>query len=248
MTAARMSLLALIFWPWTHSVLADGIAQVDSSCFLRPISFVTEHSPPFNYLENNQVVGTAVDIVLALAERAGCPIARKDISIQPWARSYRTALDGPNIAIFSITRTPERESLLKWVGPIGMGSYNLIGKKAHHFNLMTANHRGQYLYGAVRNDIGVTYLEQVGVPTKAITLAVTGISVAKMLQADRIDLWAYSETGAFDSLRAIGASPADYQTVYTLAVNEFYLAFSLDVADSTIERLQAALVGLPLAN
>jgi len=69
---------------------------------------VTEDSYPVQYVENGQLKGkNATSINTALE------MMKLDASIEvlPWARAYNMALSTPNVLIFSITRTPEREDL-----------------------------------------------------------------------------------------------------------------------------------------
>ena len=214
------------------------------ACNLSDIKFITEHSPPFSYLEGDVAAGTAVNTVLAITKAAGCPIDAKDIQVMPWARGFRSALQLEKHAIFSITKTPERLPLFQWVGPIGTGTYGLIGKRNRQFNLASLSDRAQYQYGTIRDDVGEQYLKAFGITEEKISLAVLGTSMAKMIQGDRIDLWAYSETSAKDSLKVIGADEQAFSVVHVFASNQFYLAFSRDVDPKTIAALQQELGSL----
>jgi polar amino acid transport system substrate-binding protein len=46
-----------------------------------------------------------------------------EIRLMPWARAYKQIINKPNKILFSMTRTPQREYLFKWVGPIANNSF-----------------------------------------------------------------------------------------------------------------------------
>jgi polar amino acid transport system substrate-binding protein len=88
------------------------------------ITYMTEDYPPSNYIENGVLKGVAVDVLKAVWKK----INSKEMHIQlyHWARGYQLALTKPNTMLFAMTRSPEREKLFKWVGPIYRGRYSLF--------------------------------------------------------------------------------------------------------------------------
>ncbi|BBQ54171.1 hypothetical protein WP2S18C03_32520 [Aeromonas veronii] len=90
------------------SVLALGAAQA------APLNVMTEDYPPFNMQgEGGKIVGLSTEVVEELFKRAG---VEYKITLMPWKRAYEDTLSTPNTALYSTTRTPERETLFKWVG------------------------------------------------------------------------------------------------------------------------------------
>ena len=76
----------------------------------------TEHLPPYQIVKDGQPLdGMAVQIVRTLLTRVGVDV---EIEVVPWARAYDMALNRPNILIFSVLRSVEREELFYWVGDI----------------------------------------------------------------------------------------------------------------------------------
>jgi len=77
---------------------------------------MTEEWKPFNFKsDQKQVDGFTTQIVERIAKNLGTDIS---ITINPWSRSYNIALREYNHAIYSIYRSPSRETLFKWVGPV----------------------------------------------------------------------------------------------------------------------------------
>ncbi len=77
--------------------------------------FYTEDFPPYNYLENDELKGIGPKIIKELAREVG---EEPKITVLPWARAYKYAQEMPDVGIFSIVRTPKREDVFQWVGPI----------------------------------------------------------------------------------------------------------------------------------
>jgi polar amino acid transport system substrate-binding protein len=76
---------------------------------------VTEEWAPYNYQENNQVTGMTTDIVRAIMALTGEEFR---VQLLPSMRATRVLQSRPKTIMYSLFRTPERESLYKWVGPI----------------------------------------------------------------------------------------------------------------------------------
>ncbi|WP_434610481.1 substrate-binding periplasmic protein [Pseudomonas sp. R1-7] len=76
---------------------------------------VTEEWAPYNYVEHDQVTGMTTEIVRAIMRLTGDHF---EISVQPSMRATQVLKNRPKTIMYSLFRTPEREPLYKWVGPI----------------------------------------------------------------------------------------------------------------------------------
>lgn len=76
-----------------------------------PYRFVTLDYPPYEYAENGQVKGMAVDIVRETFRRMGREVT---IEIYPWARSIAMFQDGEADGIFTFFKSPEREAYTRY--------------------------------------------------------------------------------------------------------------------------------------
>ncbi len=79
------------------------------------LEIITEDWAPYNYVEDNIVIGFSVEIVQAIMEELG---EKHEIKVYPGARGEMMLDSMPNIMNFSLLRTPERETKYKWIGPI----------------------------------------------------------------------------------------------------------------------------------
>ncbi len=73
---------------------------------------------PFAYLENGEMKGSAYKIAKDVLEHAGVSYKYR---ILPWARVYNRGLKEKNYLIGCLGRTPKREDMFHWVGPVTKG-------------------------------------------------------------------------------------------------------------------------------
>lgn len=205
---------------------------------LNQLRYITEHSPPHNYVDHGELKGPAVDLLLAATAKAGSPVNKRDIQVQPWARGYRNALEGPNTVLFNTIRTQSRDPLFKWAGPTGTERYVIIAPRKNNLHIEDSTELAQYRIGAIRDDAGENYLHELAIPKHAITLANNVNYLGKMLKAGRIDMWAFGEDGWQQALAESGIDSKNYEVVYVLKTNDYYFAFSLDVDDDVVAAMQ----------
>ncbi|NRD74749.1 ABC transporter substrate-binding protein [Shewanella sp. VB17] len=208
---------------------------------LDQLNFITESYPPYNFESNGEIKGIAVDLLLAAAKQSSSSLSAKKISLLPWPKAYKMARMGPEIVLFSITRTDEREDKFSWVGPIMPTRIILLAKKSDSIVINSPDDMNKYTIGAIPNDIGELLVKESGVKSSDITHIATAESLAKMLATDGIKLWAYEENVARWIIKQAGLDNNDFESVYTLKDSELYYAFSKDVDKSIQEVLQKSI-------
>jgi len=146
---------------------------------------VTENLPPYNYIDiqRNQA-GISIEIVLKLIENL--EISTK-IEMLPWARAYRIATSEPDVLIFSILRTQERENKFHWLAPILPIELNLYALPGAP-KLKTLNDINRQSIGILRGSSQVNFLlSHENIDNSLILLGVTYEHLYKMLMSKRID-------------------------------------------------------------
>ena len=76
-----------------------------------PFRFVTLEYPPYEYEENGQVKGLAVEIIRETFRQMGKEVT---IEVFPWARSIEMFQDGEADGIFTFFRSPDREAYTRF--------------------------------------------------------------------------------------------------------------------------------------
>lgn len=204
-------------------------------------SVYTEHLPPFNYLENDKVVGSSTKLLEKLLHQHGHTIAHDKINLTSWARGYHEALHTPNTILYSMARTPEREHLFKWVGPINTLSIGLVAKKSSHIIISEPACLHNYTI-AVRHDTAAEkLLLGLGMKTEELDRFSNVSSQLKKLHEGRVDAMASSIEATYAMLEKEGIDPLAYETVYILQKSDLYFAFHKETDSAIIEELNASL-------
>lgn len=205
---------------------------------LSKLEFITEAYPPYNFQMAGNLRGIAVDLLVAASAKTGSSVKRSDISLQPWARGYRSALNQSNICLFSTTRTDERESLFKWAGPIAKTRIVVMTRKESNININSASDLTKLKLGAIRDDVGQQLLIANGVAEGQIELSAKAEAMIEKLKYRRIDGIAYEENVARWFIRKNDLSNDDFEVSHVLKEGELYYAFSKDTDDAFVETLQ----------
>ncbi|MFP5221067.1 MAG: substrate-binding periplasmic protein [Acidobacteriota bacterium] len=209
-----------------------------------PLTILTEEFPPYNYTEDGHLRGISTDILLLMLAEAGMDIPVESFQVLPWSRGYNDVLSRPNTLLFSVTRTAERETLFKWIGPIAPNRNVLLARKDRDMDIRDFSQVMHLRIGAIRDDAGEQLLVARGYPLKWIDVTSDARSNILKLETGRIDLFAYPET-VFKWLMAQSRKNADeYETVFVLHEGHLYFAVNRDTPDETVRKLQEALDAL----
>ena len=216
-------------------------------CFLTlgnvsALEFYTEDFPPYNYLENDELRGIGPNIIRELSSEVG---EEPKIRVLPWARAYKYAQEMPDVGIFSIVRTPKRENVFQWVGPlytVRVGLYTIQGNK--HFyqgsnkeNLEQARKVGNIAVqlGGAGEELLTTLkfqnLNKIINVNKALFLLLKG----------RYDLLETSDTYMAYMAKEEDVSEDSVRDAAFIGQYDMYLAFSKSTPIATVQKWQAAL-------
>nr|WP_265462502.1 MULTISPECIES: transporter substrate-binding domain-containing protein [Aeromonas] len=224
-------LLRLILLPMSL-VLAAGLVLA------APLKVMTEDYPPFNMEgEGGEVVGLSTEIVEELFKRAGVDYT---LVLMPWKRAYEDTLSTPNTALYSTTRTPERETLFKWVGPLVSDKWIFFSNPSANLAIKSLDDAKQYTIGGYTGDATVEYLKAQGF-TK-FQLASNDRTNLKKLMAGRIDLWVAGEYQA--PYLATQEKVETPKPLFSFMEAHMSLAFNKDTPDDLITKLNETLAAM----
>ena len=203
---------------------------------------ITEVYPPYNFVDKDRnVTGQSVEIVRAMLQKLGLAA---DVEVMPLSEALAIARKGSNVAVFSINRTPQRESLYRWVGPIGdykQVFYALKGSAVSVQLLDDARMAGKI--GVYKGDAGNQFLASKGFTN--LDESQTDVEALKKLKDNRVQLWLGNHGGLAVTAREAGISPdglVEFPVVVTQA--DLYIALSRDFSDAAVARWQQALDSL----
>lgn len=205
----------------------------------------TEVMVPYNfYNESNDIVGINVDIIKAILKRTNI---NATFNLYPWVRSYKLTLNEANAGLISTARTPEREKLFKWVGPLASGKgflYQLSSRNDIHVN--SIEDAKQYLVAVVRGDVYQKLFQDLGFElNKNLILFSYNAEYTKPFLAGKVDLILGSDIVLPYILSENGSDISAVKPVIKIPDTQGnYLALNNKVPDAVVDKLNKALIEL----
>jgi polar amino acid transport system substrate-binding protein len=201
---------------------------------------VTEEWAPYNYEENGHLTGMSTEVVRAIMALTGDDF---ETTLLPTMRATYALQNHPGTIMYSMFRTPEREPLYKWVGPIVEESiypYQLAGSTAPITSLeqlmrapqITTRHAG--LVPKTLDSLGFKNLDK---------SAAESYQLYRMLLAGRTEvIVGDTDAGVAYYSRQLDIAPGALRRVpIELYRSSLYIAFSRDCDDELVAAWAAAL-------
>jgi len=201
---------------------------------------MTEDWPPYNYFLDEKIAGYSTDIVREVMDELG---VEYKIHILPGARTEKYLLEKKNHVFFTFFRTPSRENLYKWVGPLATEEVYFFKKRDNPIEINTAK-------DIVDNNLVIVTMHEGMVLNKVrehgfkniLAKAKATRNVTSMIYRGIGDLLPITPVGAKYSLSLLGLpSDALIQTPVKLFQNDLYIAFSTMTDDAIVKKWQTAL-------
>ena len=202
------------------------------------VRLITEIFPPFNFAGKDGIAtGQSTAIVRGILARLG---QTASIEILPWAEGYNLALNTTNVALFATARTPSRDLLFKWVGPIGSfekAFYTAANSALSISSLDAARKAGSIC--VVKDDARQQMLSERGFTNLAISAS--DEQCISDLVSGKTDIWFGSTDSAPFSAYIAGVDASELKMAYVLESNEIFIAFSNSTSDAIVQEWQSAL-------
>ena len=206
-----------------------------------PLRVVTELSPPHQTLQQGEVAGLSTELVKDILSSAGLAVP---IELYPWARSFRIARSQPNVLIYNMARTAERESQFHWIGTVAayqLGFVALSHRRDIQINSLSDARR--YSIAVQRDDISADFLMSNGFKRGvALVLAADITESWQLLLNGKVDLVVDDPVALTGMAMELGVASQDMRFVYAIPelAQETWLAASLQTSTALITRLQHA--------
>jgi polar amino acid transport system substrate-binding protein len=198
------------------------------------IEVVTENWRPYNFQENNVIKGISTEIVKKVLDHSGIDYT---ISVYPWNRSYKMALEKKNVLIYTIIRIPEREHLFKWVRPLGKGGVtSLYRLQDTKIQIKTVEDAKQFYIVTNLNSMDHIWLTNNGFTHLHTTGAVE--NAIKMIFKKRVKLIAFDSAVMKKECENLGYNANQLVEVIPLFRTPPYMALNLKASDHILQKLQ----------
>jgi polar amino acid transport system substrate-binding protein len=197
------------------------------------IAFNTEEYPPYNYLdEHGRIIGSSTELLRTALNAADL---EADFRLLPWARAYTEAQLRERHCVYSTTRTPEREALFTWIGPLTSSTWTAFALENTDIAADSLADLSELRVGSFREDAVGRYVASQGIPIVVTSAERENVN---RLQAGLIDVWV---TGAQAAEYLAAEADLSLRPLFTFNDVDLYLACHPSVPDQFVSRLQAAI-------
>lgn len=176
------------------------------------VRVVLEESPPHQVVKDGQISGLSTAVVDAVLKRAG---DTPSYEVYPWARAYRIAITTPNVLIYNIARTPEREAQFEWIGKVANYKFGFLKlSKRSDIQVRQLSDLRQYAVGAQRDDFMAEWLRDVAkLPAEHLQLQPDVVETWRLLVNGKIDLMSDDPHAIDDILKKYKLQRSDIEFV-----------------------------------
>lgn len=215
-----------IYDAWLPGEMPPGIFQL-----------MTEEYPPVTFLRDDEPAGFVTEMVREIAADLDL---RDPIRLTPWKNAYNVALVHPRVVLFSTERTPEREALFRWVGPVGRNRALLYARADADVSIESlAEAKAARAIATTTNWFTEQHLKREGF-TNLLSAPDPRVNV-KQLMTGEADLAVFTDLTVEDIVTRAGYALEELVPVYAVSETYFYIAMSRDTPDETVAAWQAAL-------
>lgn len=217
---------ARIYARWLPAETPPGIFQL-----------MTEEYPPVTFMRDGKPSGFVTDIVREIAARQAIP---DNIRLTSWKNAYNMALLHPKVVLFSAERTPEREKLFQWVGPVGKNSAMLYARKGAGITIDSLEQaRSVAAIATTTNWFTEQHLRREGF--RNLLSSPDPRTNVRQLMNGEVQLSIFTDITIPEIVRDAGYGMQDLEPVFTVLQTDFYIAFSRDTPADVVQAWQSTL-------
>ncbi len=200
---------------------------------------ITEDVPPFTYLERGRFVGLANEVLDRVAAQSGLRVQR---SIQPFARGLKTVEDLPNSFLYVVVRTPAREPLYRWVGPLDDCDLVVMTLRSSGVDFSPHAPDAQALrIGVIKGSPAGKMVREAGMPERSIYQTPGSETSTRMLYAGHLDMVAGLSLPYQHQAARLGLDAGQLMVAHVLQKGYgCYFAFNRQVNETLFQRFAAA--------
>lgn len=201
---------------------------------------VTEELPPYSFTENKKLTGFSVQVAEEILRRAGYDF---QMNSYPWSRSYMLARTNPNVMIFTMARTAERENDFHWIGSLGARKLYLFKLAARkEIQIKNLDDVKRYKIGVDRNDALEQFLRERGFEIdKNLDRSPDEIANVNKLLIGRIDFIAGSDLTVSNLVRRLGLQVTQIErSILIVDQGQYFIAMSKTTSQDVVDRLRMA--------
>ncbi len=211
---------------------------MNTSDFPESFQIYTENYPPLSFRDSyGNVSGFGTEVTKEIMARNQ---VYSEINLSLWSIGYDLALNNPNFCLFTMDKTPARDTLFQWVGPLGTNTtffYTKTGSGISILSLEDAKNLSSV--GVVNSWFSTQYLLSIGFTN--LVSHDDPVVMAQKLMNGEVQAFVCSSVTFPDILRAAGYAYNQATPSFALMSSDYYIAFSKNTPASIPAKWQASL-------
>jgi len=208
------------------------------------IQVVTENWYPYNYLDDNhKVVGQSTERVLQVLNTAKVDFT---LALYPWTRALNLATTQPNVLLYTVLRTPDREDLFHWVCPVAKKRVHQLYRLTERTDIKIKSEQDVKNYSVVvtRDTFLHQYMQDLGLSDgHNLHLTADDDVNATLFLAGRVDVLPAFDSAISRILAAKGLDSSYISPLMTIPAKhypDYCMALSLSTPLELIEKIRQA--------
>lgn len=187
------------------------------------LQIYTEQYPPLTYRNSfGEITGFGTDVVTEIMKRNQI---NATINLTQWSNAYTMIQNIPNFCLFTMDRTPARDSLFQWVGPLGTNTTYFYTKQGSGIIISSINDaKNLSKIGTVSSWFSDQYLRQLGFNN--LVTDPDPVVMTKKLMNGEIDAFVCSSVTFPDILKSAGYQLNQVSGTFSLMSSDYYIVFS----------------------
>jgi polar amino acid transport system substrate-binding protein len=218
-------------------VLICASFSVTAHAQTETLRLVTHSFPPYSFVDpqTKSEVGISTDKIVEMMHRAGLNYTVEQTS---WTRAYQLAMHETATCVFTMIRSPERENLFEWIGPIYQDEWVFFGRSSDTRVFKNLEDLRPYRMGSYKSSQSGIELQEAGYK---VEFANDNADNFRLLINGRIDYWMTAETFGDYIAQTQGGSD-QIRRIFKYKKEELYLACHPGLEKQKVERLNAILL------
>jgi len=214
---------------------------MNSSDFPGSFQVYTENYPPLTFRDSyGNITGFGTEVVREIMKKNN---QFADIRLTLWSIGYDLAQTNPNFCLFTMDRTPGRDSLFQWVGPLGDNTTYFYTKSGSGITISSIDDaKNLTSVGTVNSWFSDQYLRSLGFNN--LVSEGDPVVMTKKLMTGEIQAFVCSSVTFPDIVRESGFKYNQVVPSFALMSSDYYIAFSRNTPAAIVSKWQQALDGL----
>lgn len=196
---------------------------------------------PYSINKGLRLNGISVDVLTTIMSMASTPMDKKCIKLVHYGHAIQTTRKGPKCVMLNAIKNKANATQFKWVGPMTVSRYVLIGKKEAEKDVAIPADMHDKTIATIFNSPSELALMVAGVSSDHLKRSSSHVPPLRELACGKVDYFATVAAKAAYLMKSMSMDPAQYAIVATYKEVPLYFAFSKDTSDKLIAKLNNAL-------